>query len=65
FGLGIVTLYGMLFVLLRMEQTALLLGAVALFAVLAAIMMLTRQVDWYARFKQVEAAKPEPVKAAV
>ena len=59
FGLGIATLYGMLFVLLRMEQTALLLGAVALFAVLAAVMMLTRRVDWYARFKQ-----PETVKAA-
>lgn len=59
FGLGIATLYGMLFVLLRMEQTALLLGAVALFAVLAAVMMLTRRVDWYARFKQ-----PETLKAA-
>ena len=59
FGLGIATLYGMLFVLLRMEQTALLLGAVALFAVLAAVMMLTCRVDWYARFKQ-----PETVKAA-
>ena len=57
FGLGIATLYGMLFVLLRMEQTALLLGAVALFAVLAAVMMLTRRVDWYARFRQPEAVK--------
>lgn len=57
FGLGIATLYGMLFVLLRMEQTALLLGAVALFAVLAAVMMLTRRVDWYARFKQAEPVK--------
>jgi inner membrane protein len=65
FGLGIATLYGMLFVLLRMEQTALLLGAVALFAVLAAIMMLTRRVDWYARFKQAEPAKPGPAKVAV
>jgi inner membrane protein len=57
FGLGIATLYGMLFVLLRLEQTALLLGAVALFAVLAAVMMLTRRVDWYARFRQPEAVK--------
>jgi inner membrane protein len=57
FGLGIATLYGMLFVLLSMEQTALLLGAVALFAVLAAVMLLTRRVDWYARFKQPQAAK--------
>jgi inner membrane protein len=64
FGLGIATLYGMLFVLLRMEQTALLLGAVALFAVLAAVMMLTRHVDWYARFKQAEPVRPEPAKVA-
>lgn len=52
FGLGIGLLYGMLFVLLQMEQTALVLGAVALFVVLAAIMMLTRRIDWYARFRQ-------------
>jgi inner membrane protein len=52
FGLGITLLYGMLFVLLQMEQTALVLGAVALFVVLAAIMMLTRRIDWYARFRQ-------------
>lgn len=55
FGAGIAVLYGMLFVLLRMEQTALLVGALALFAVLAAIMMLTRRVDWYARFRQIDA----------
>ena len=56
FGAGIAVLYGMLFVLLRMEQTALLVGAGALFAVLAAIMLLTRRVDWYARFRQADAA---------
>jgi inner membrane protein len=56
FGAGIATLYGMLFMLLRLEQTALLVGAVALFAVLTAIMMLTRRIDWYARFRQVERA---------
>ena len=56
FGLGIATLYGMLFVLLRMEQTALLVGAVALFAVLAVIMLLTRRIDWYARLHQADAA---------
>lgn len=49
FGLGIAALYGMLFVLLQMEQTALLVGAVALFVVLAAVMGMTRRVDWYAR----------------
>ncbi len=56
FGLGIGTLYGLLYVLLQIEQTALLVGAVALFAVLAAIMLLTRRIDWYARFRQVSSA---------
>jgi inner membrane protein len=60
FGAGIALLYAMLFVLLSMEQTALLVGAVALFAVLAAIMMLTRKVDWYARFK-LATLPPEPL----
>jgi inner membrane protein len=66
FGLGIATLYGMLFVLLRLEQTALLVGALALFAVLAAIMVLTRRIDWYARFASASApASPaEPFVAA-
>lgn len=53
-GMGIAALYGMLFMLLQMEQTALVLGAVTLFVVLAAVMLLTRQVDWYARFARVE-----------
>lgn len=52
FGLGIAALYGMLFVLLQMEQTALVLGALTLFVVLAAVMLMTRRVDWYARFEQ-------------
>lgn len=47
FGLGIATLYGMLYVLLQLEQTALVVGSVALFLVLGAIMVLTRRVNWY------------------
>lgn len=47
FGAGIALLYGLLYVLLQLEQTALVVGAVALFAVLAAVMVLTRKVDWY------------------
>ena len=54
FGLGIAALYGMLFVLLQLEQTALVLGAITLFVVLAAVMLLTRQVEWYTRFERVE-----------
>ena len=59
FGLGIAALYGMLFVLLQMEQAALVVGAVALFVVLAGVMMLTRRVDWYARFMQNTTATPK------
>lgn len=47
FGLGIAVLYGLLFVLLQLEQTALVVGAGALFMVLAAVMFFTRKVDWY------------------
>lgn len=47
FGLGVAVLYGLLFMLLQLEQTALVVGAVALFLVLAAVMYFTRQVDWY------------------
>ena len=47
FGAGIALLYGLLYVLLQLEQTALVIGSVALFAVLAAVMALTRRVDWY------------------
>ena len=46
-GGGIALLYGALYVLLSREQTALVIGAVLLFAVLAAVMMLTRRLDWY------------------
>jgi inner membrane protein len=47
FGGGIALLYGALYVLLSQEQTSLVIGAVLLFAVLAAVMTLTRKLDWY------------------
>jgi len=40
-------LYGYLYVLLRLEDSSLLLGALALFLVLAVVMYLTRNLDWY------------------
>jgi inner membrane protein len=46
-GLLLATLYAYLFVLLQAEEYALLLGSLALFALLAAVMVLTRGVDWY------------------
>jgi inner membrane protein len=40
-------LYGALYVLLQSEDLALVLGSVLLFAIVAAIMIVTRRVDWY------------------
>ena len=60
FGAGVGLLYGALWVLLRMEQTALVVGSLLLFAVLTTVMVLTRHVDWYGLFRglRTEAAPP-------
>jgi inner membrane protein len=50
FGAAIAGLYGLLYALLQMEQNALALGSVGLFAAVAAVMVLTRRIDWYALF---------------
>lgn len=47
-GAWLLALYGLLFVLLQLEDLALLVGSVAVFAVLVAIMYFTRRIDWYA-----------------
>jgi inner membrane protein len=47
-GVMLAGLYGYLYVLLQLEDYALLLGTVGLFAILAAVMYLTRNLDWYA-----------------
>ncbi len=41
-------LYAFLYVLLQIDDYALLIGRVALFAILASVMFLTRRIDWYA-----------------
>ena len=41
------TLYGALYGLLVSEDNALVLGSALLFVILAAIMLVTRKVDWY------------------
>lgn len=41
--------HGVLYVVLRMENLALLAGTAALFAALAALMFFTRNVDWFAQ----------------
>jgi inner membrane protein len=46
-GAGVTILYGYLYVLLVNEDYALLIGSIGLFAILAAIMFVTRRVEWY------------------
>jgi inner membrane protein len=50
FGSGVAGLYGAMYLLLQMEQTALVVGSSMLFALLAAVMVATRHVDWFALF---------------
>lgn len=56
FGLALALLYGTLYLLLQMEQTSLVLGSGMLFVVLAAIMVVTRRLDWYALIDGVRGA---------
>ena len=48
----LVFLYGFLYVLLQLEEYALLIGSVGLFVLLALVMYATRRVDWYGGAKQ-------------
>jgi inner membrane protein len=47
-GALLVVLYGYLYILLQLEDYALLMGSLGLFTVLATIMYLTRRINWYA-----------------
>ncbi|MBP3985002.1 cell envelope integrity protein CreD [Pseudoxanthomonas helianthi] len=47
FAAMLTALYGVLYSLLVLEDSALLMGSLLLFGILAAIMWITRKVDWY------------------
>jgi len=47
FSLTLIVLYGLLYSLLASEDFALLTGALVVFSVLAGLMVITRNVDWY------------------
>lgn len=69
FGAAIGTLYAALYLLLRLEQSALVLGSLALFGVLAVVMAATRRIDWYALMQQMRGsaadAPPADTRASV
>jgi inner membrane protein len=46
---GLAGVYTFLYITLRQQDYALLMGAIALFVLLAIVMYVTRKVDWYAR----------------
>src|SRR5882672_911968 len=60
FGAGVGLLYGALYVLLLREQTALVLGTVLLFVVLATVMVVTRKLDWYGLLAQMRSEAYDP-----
>ncbi len=47
FGAVLTGLYGFIFVLIRLEDTALLVGSIGLFLVLALVMYASRKINWY------------------
>ena len=53
FGAAIGSLCGRLFRLVCLEQSALVLGAIGMFVVLAGVMAATRRIDWYALLQQM------------
>jgi inner membrane protein len=57
FGGTLVALYAALYVLIRSEDYALLMGSILLFGVLAFIMIITRDVNWY----QIESSAKKQV----
>ncbi|MFH4786545.1 cell envelope integrity protein CreD [Vibrio alginolyticus] len=54
FGVCLLTLYGLLFGLLQAESYALVMGTLLCFATLSFTMVITRNIDWYARNKKAE-----------
>jgi len=49
---GLVLVYAFLFVILRLQDYALLVGTLGLFLLLGVVMFVTRNIDWYARDSQ-------------
>ena len=48
-GGGLLGVYTFLYITLRQQDYALLMGTIALFVLLAVVMYVTRKIDWYAR----------------
>ena len=53
---ALAVLYGAMYVLMTLEDFALLAGSIVAFAVIAATMIATRRIDWYGRNQQAQSA---------
>lgn len=53
-------LYGLIYMLLRLEDNALLVGAIASFLAVAAAMYFTRRIDWYSSLPAVPGSQAQP-----
>ncbi len=53
----LIMLYAFLFILLRLEDYALLIGSIGLLIILAVVMYITRKIDWFALGKPQEPAE--------
>ncbi len=56
-ALGIATLYAMLFMILKSEDFALLMGTALTFLCLGALMVVTRNIDWYSLGRAKQASQ--------
>ena len=62
--LGVLSLlYGYLYILMQLQDYALLMGSIGLFVVLALVMYLTRNIDWFEIMGGAAAASTEPAAA--
>jgi inner membrane protein len=52
-------LYLLIYMLLRLEDNALLVGAIASFLAVAAVMYFTREIDWYSSLPTANAPEPQ------
>jgi inner membrane protein len=53
-------LYGLIYLLMRLEDQALLIGSLSSFAIVAAVMFFTRHIDWYNPVAALETKPEEP-----
>ncbi|MFQ5637375.1 MAG: cell envelope integrity protein CreD [bacterium] len=56
----LILLYGYLYIVLQLQDYALLMGSLGLFVVLATIMYLTRRIDWFSVMKHGGGAEKAP-----